>query len=65
MSVADLAQLALKHSRNLTLPIKLLEQDRETHHLRVCKASEPKLQALGWTLDLSTRLAEINGVGRP
>ena len=62
--------LAVKHWAKAVdaghkLPIKLLEQDRETHHLRVCKASEPKLQALGWTLDLSTRLAEINGVGRP
>ena len=48
-----------------TRPIKLLEQDRATHHLQVCKASTAKLTALGWSLDLSSRLAEINTLAQP
>ena len=48
-----------------TRPIKLLEQDRATHHLQVCKASTAKLTALGWSLDLSSRLVEINTLAQP
>ena len=48
-----------------TSPTKLLEQDRTTHHLRICSASAARLAALGWSLDLASRMSEINALARP